>query len=283
MSWDGVSSEQDIGTAGFFPPETENLKNKAENSALFLSIKQEDKPLNDWLQRTRLLLGEQAVEKLKNAKVALLGLGGVGGACAEALCRAGIGSLMLVDNDKVEITNLNRQTAATRETIGQEKCRVMGARLKAINPEISLVLEKRFYLPQESDFLYGWEPDYVVDAIDTVTAKLHLAQQCYERGIPLIMCLGTGNRLDPGKLRQGKMEDTVGCGCPLARVMRRELKKRGVAGQNVVYSTEEPKNVISAAKDGRHSPASISFVPPVAGYLMAAAVVGELTGYKHGK
>lgn len=222
----------------------------------------------DWLARTRVLLGDDAVQRLKGARVALLGLGGVGGSCAEALCRAGIGTLLLCDNDTVEETNLNRQTVAVHSTLGMLKTDAMARRLTDINPDLTLITENRFYLPENSDFLYDFCPDLVLDAIDTVTAKLHLAAECDRRKIPLVACLGTGNRLHPELLTAGDLYETSGC--PLARVMRRELRRRNVSHLRVVYSTETPHDAIIPGEHGRHSPGSISFVPPAAGYLLAA-------------
>lgn len=234
--------------------------------------------MSDWLERTRLLLGEEALTKLQNARVAVLGLGGVGSAAAEALCRAGVGHLMVVDHDRVDITNLNRQILATTENVGRMKAEEAVLRLHAINPTLDLVAVGEMYLPENCDFLYDFSPDFVLDAIDTVTAKLHLAVSCRERGIPLITCLGTGNRLDPGALRVGDIADTAGTGCPLARVMRKELRRRGILTQPVLYSVEEAVTIRdpSLFSNGRHSPASMAFVPPSAGYLMAAYVVRTL-------
>lgn len=233
--------------------------------------------MEEWLSRTGLLVGEPGLARLKGARVALLGLGGVGGSCAEALCRAGIGQLLLCDHDTVDITNLNRQLVATRETLGLSKTEAMARRLHSISSSLSLTLCERFYLPEDSEFLYAFQPDIVLDAIDTVTAKLHLAKQCHQRSIPLVSCLGTGNRLLPQQLTVGDIAETAGCGCPLARVMRRELKKRGVPRLRVIYSRELPcSGVVPDAQQGRHPPGSISFVPPVAGYLLAGEAVRQL-------
>lgn len=223
-----------------------------------------------WLSRSRGVIGEDGLRLLAGARVALLGLGGVGGSCAEALCRAGIGTLLLCDSDKVEETNLNRQAAAARSTLGEKKTSVMARRLRDINPDIVLKLEERFYLPEGSGFLYDFSPDLVLDAIDTVTAKIHLAEECTHRGIPLVSCLGTGNRLHPELLKAGDLAETSGC--PLARVLRRELRKRGIGHLHVVYSTEEPihAHAPDPAPAGRHPPGSSPFVPPAAGCLLAA-------------
>ena len=232
----------------------------------------------EYLSRTAAVVGEEALERLADSRVALLGLGGVGGTAAEALCRLGVGHLLLVDHDRVELTNLNRQLLATRATLGQEKTRAARERLLAINPALDLETREVFYLPEESDFLMDWKPDLVLDAIDTVSAKLHLAQECRARGIPLISAMGTGNRLDPSRLRLGDLPETAGNGCPLARIMRRELKKRGIEHLPVVYSTEPAaKGLCVGGENGRHSPGSTALVPPAAGYLLAYGAFRELT------
>ena len=231
--------------------------------------------MEQWTDRTRLLLGDAGMERLQNARAAVLGLGGVGGAAAEALCRAGVGHLLLVDHDTVDETNLNRQLLATRDQLGRSKCQAAAARFGQINPALDLCCAEEFYLPENSDFLYDYRPDFIIDCIDTVTAKLDLAQQCARRGIALYSCMGTGNRKDPSQLRCGDIADTAGCGCPLARVMRRELRRRGVPGLAVVYSLEPPVQGICAGGEehGRHSPGSGPFVPPAAGFLLASAAV----------
>ena len=219
------------------------------------------------------------MEQLQNATVAVLGLGGVGGAAAEAVCRMGVGRMILIDNDSIDSTNCNRQLFATAQTVGQSKCLAAKERLLSINPDLELICHQQFFLPENSDFLFEQQPDLILDAIDTVTSKLYLAQQCSQRGIPLVSCLGTGNRLDPSLLRWGDISQTSGCGCPLARVMRRELKKRGVQRQTVVYSVELPaKTTVGEAENGRHSPASCAFVPPAAGYLLASVGIRQLLG-----
>ncbi|WP_341480178.1 tRNA threonylcarbamoyladenosine dehydratase [Anaerotruncus rubiinfantis] len=233
---------------------------------------------NSWLARTGLLVGAQGLEKLAAARVAVVGLGGVGSAAMEALCRTGVGHLLLVDHDTVDLTNLNRQLVATRDVVGLPKAQAAEKRLRAINPDGDFTFAAQFYLPENSAFLFDWQPDYVVDAIDTVTAKLHLAQECAARGVPLVSCLGTGNRLDPGKLCIGDLAETAnGCGCGLARVMRRELRKRGITSLTVCYSREQPLAAVAPGdNNGRHPPGSIAFVPPVAGYLIAAHVARAL-------
>ena len=237
--------------------------------------------MKDWLSREALLIGEEKVELLAGKTVAVIGLGGVGGACAEGLCRAGVGTLILMDHDTVDITNINRQLIATRETVGMEKTESCARRLSAINPDCTLIKLTAFYGEDTAPLLFDQQPDYIVDCIDTVTAKLHLAKTCQEKGIPLLMSLGTGNRLDPTAFRIGDIEETAhnGAGDGLARVMRVETRKRGITGFKVLYSDEPAaKTVISDPETGRNAPGSISFCPPVAGFIEAGFVVRSLIG-----
>ena len=229
-----------------------------------------------WLERTELVLGETRLRRLANARVAVIGLGGVGGAAAEALVRAGVGHMLFVDGDTVDDTNRNRQLLATTETVGMDKISAAEGRYRAINPDGDFTFKKEFYLPENSAWLYDWQPDYIIDAIDTVTAKLDIAKQCKTRKIRLIACLGTGNRLDPERLRLGDITETAGCGCPLAKVMRRELRRRGIEHLPVLFSTEEPAKAIAESAAGRHPPGSISFVPPVAGYIIAGTCIRDI-------
>lgn len=233
-----------------------------------------------WLSRTELLLGKENIEILSGLRIAVLGLGGVGSAAVEAIARAGVGHLLLVDHDTIDETNLNRQLIATRDNLGEDKCEAVKKRILSINPEVEVIAEKRFYLPDNSEFLFDFQPDYIIDAIDTVTAKLHLAENCRQRSIKLISCLGTGNRLDPTQLAIGDIADTAGYGCPLARLMRKELRKREVDKLTVLYSKELPAKALIAenSPEGRHSPASTAFVPPVAGYFIASYAIRELLG-----
>mgnify|MGYP002772537614 FL=1 len=229
-----------------------------------------------WLERTELVLGETRLRRLANARVAVIGLGGVGGAAAEALVRAGVGHMFFIDGDTVDDTNRNRQLLATTETVGMDKISAAEGRYRAINPDGDFTFKKEFYLPENSAWLYDWQPDYIIDAIDTVTAKLDIAKQCKTRKIRLIACLGTGNRLDPERLRLGDITETAGCGCPLAKVMRRELRRRGIEHLPVLFSTEEPAKAIAESAAGRHPPGSISFVPPVAGYIIAGKCIRDI-------
>lgn len=231
--------------------------------------------------RTEMLLGASGLEKLKNSRVLLFGVGGVGSFAAEALARSGIGSLVLVDNDRVSQSNLNRQIHATLETVGQWKVDVMSARIRSINPACRVVCHRMFFLPDSPDIMEGC--DYVVDAVDTVTAKLEIVRRAQEKGIPVISAMGTGNKLDPTKLTVADIYETRGC--PLAKVMRKELRARGVKQLKVVYSTEEPKPCLLTEAEllargetltKRSTPGSVAFVPPVAGMILASQVVKDL-------
>lgn len=229
-----------------------------------------------WQERTALLLGSEGVEKLKSSHVALFGLGGVGGACAEALVRAGVGELTLFDADTVSQSNLNRQLMALCSTVGMQKTEAAAKRLTDINPALKLHLEPVFYGADNADTYPLDRYDYVVDAIDTVTSKLLLIEKCQALSVPVISCMGTGNKLNPGMLEVADIAKTSVC--PLCRVMRRELKKRNIHHLTVVYSREEPMRVVADSEFGRHAPGSISFVPPVAGYLLAGRVICDLAG-----
>ncbi len=233
--------------------------------------------MEDWLDRQRMLLGGEACRRLAEARVAVVGLGGVGGACAEGLCRAGVGALLLMDHDTVDLTNLNRQLLATRRTVGMSKAEAARERVLSINPDCEAAALPLFYGEETAEKLFAFRPDYVADCIDTVTAKLHLAEQCRARQIPLLMALGTGNRLDPSAFRIGTIEETAqnGAGCGLARVMRRELKRRGIAGQKVLYSLEPAAKTV-VENGGRYAPGSLSVCPPAAGMLMAAQIIREI-------
>ncbi len=236
--------------------------------------------LNDpQLSRTRRLLGAQAMEKLENSHVAVFGLGGVGGNCAEALLRCGVGHLTLVDGDRVSLSNLNRQIFATRDTVGMDKTDAALRRLRSIRPECDIRTVKAFVLPEnigQFDFSL-W--DCAVDCVDTVAAKMAIIEAALAAGTRVISCMGTGNKLDPAALRIGDIYSTSVC--PLARVMRTLCRKRGIPSLKVVWSAETPlvprEEDGEEAPQGKHPPASISFVPPAAGYLLASAVVRDLT------
>lgn len=225
--------------------------------------------------RTYMLIGDKAAEKLKNSKAAVFGIGGVGGYAAEALVRTGIGSLDIIDKDVVDITNINRQIIAEMSTVGQEKTEVMYNRLKNINPDAEITPIKMFYMPDTADELDLTKYDYIIDAVDNVTAKIELIKRARECNVPIISSMGTGNKLHPEMLEITDIYNTSVC--PLARVMRRELKKRGIQKLKVIYSKEEPmKSVIS--ENGRHAPASAMFVPASAGIMLAGEVVRDLCG-----
>ena len=233
--------------------------------------------------RTRFLLGENVMQKLKNAHVAVFGLGGVGGYVVEALARSGIGTLTLVDHDTVSISNINRQILATAETIGMDKTTAAAQRVHAINPEIRVIPRKIFYLPDTADQFDFTEYDYVVDAIDTITGKLMLIQDANAAGTPIISSMGTGNKLDPTAFQVADIYETSVC--PLARIVRKECKKRGIKQLKVVYSTEEPIKTALPENDpawaelpvGRNAlPGSVCFVPAVAGMILAGEVLKDL-------
>lgn len=232
--------------------------------------------MNERFSRTELLLGSDAMEKLKNAHVCVFGVGGVGGYVCEALARSGVGALTLVDNDTVSVSNINRQIFALTSTVGMMKTAAAKKRLTDINPDIKIIEYNMFYLPETADAIDLSQFDYVVDAIDTVTAKIYLAQKCDELNVPLIASMGTGNKLDPTQFEVTDIYKTSVC--PLARVMRTELKKRGVKKLKVVYSKEQPQNKVADSQNGRHSPGSCAFAPSVAGLVIASEVIKDLIG-----
>ena len=242
--------------------------------------------------RTELLLGEVAMERLKQSKVAIFGVGGVGSWAAEALVRSGVGRFVLVDDDRICLTNLNRQLHATRSTVGQVKVEAMKARMLEINPAAHIHLHQRFYGPGLADELIEPDCDYIIDCIDTVTCKLDLVIEAGKRGIPIISCMGAGNKLDPTRFEVADISKTTMC--PLARTMRKELRKRGVRTLKVVYSREEviapilsegascvnacicPKGTERSCTTRRQIPGSIAFVPAVAGLILAGEVIKDL-------
>lgn len=231
--------------------------------------------------RTELLLGAEGIETLRNAKVMVFGVGGVGSHCIDALARCGVGNLVLIDNDTVSMTNINRQSIAYHSTIGRYKTEVMKQRIADICPETKVVTYERFIGRDNLDDILAEKPDYIIDAIDTVTAKLALVEKAAEYGIPLISSMGTGNKLHAELFEITDISKTSVC--PLCKVMRKELKNRGIKKLKVLYSKEQPADVSgkSTGEDPgmrRCIPGSISFVPPVAGLLLAGYVVRELTG-----
>ena len=248
--------------------------------------------------RTELLLGKESMERLANARVAVFGVGGVGGYTVEALVRSGVGTIDLIDDDKVCLTNLNRQIIATRKTVGQYKADVMKERILEINPNAVVHVHKCFFLPENSDEFDFSQYSYVVAAVDTVTAKIALVLKAQEAGVPVISSMGAGNKLNPADFEVADIYKTSVC--PLAKVMRRELKKRGVKHLKVVYSKEKPITPIEdmsiscrsncicppgaahKCTERRAIPGSIAFVPSVVGLIIAGEVIKDLTGVTNG-
>ena len=237
----------------------------------------DDKSLEQF-SRTQMLLGQDAIELLNKKRVAVFGIGGVGGYVCEALVRSGIGAFDLIDSDKVSITNLNRQIIATHKTIGMYKVDVMKERMLDINPDVNVEVHRCFFLPENADDFDFQEYDYVVDAVDTVTAKIELILRAKKDGVPIISAMGAGNKLDPSRFKVADIYETTVC--PLARVMRRELKKRGIKELKVVYSEEKAlkPRVQSGEKGERPVPGSTAFVPSVCGLIMAGEIVKAFAG-----
>ncbi len=229
-------------------------------------------------EREALLLGEEAVERLNRSRVALFGLGGVGSFAAEALARSGVGEIELIDSDVVSLTNINRQLCALEDTVGRPKVEVVAERLRKINPAIRLTCRQEFFLPETADTFDFSSYDYVIDAIDTVSGKIAIAEKATLSGVPMISCMGTGNKSDPTAFQVTDLSKTDTC--PLARVMRRELKKRGILHLTVVYSRETPMTPVREAEteNGKGIPGSLAFVPPVAGLIAASEAVKTLIG-----
>ena len=222
--------------------------------------------------RTELIIGKEGIDKLNKAKVAIFGLGGVGSFATEGLVRAGIGNFLLVDKDVFDITNLNRQLLATRKTIGKPKVEVAKERILDINPNVKVEILQEFFMPESRDF-FDNSIDYIIDCIDTVTAKIELVVRAKSKNIPIISCMGTGNKLDPTKFEISDIYKTSVC--PLAKVMRKELKARSIESLKVLYSKEEPIKH-NKTIDGKLVPGSISFVPSVAGLIIAGEVIKDL-------
>ena len=235
--------------------------------------------LHEQHSRTAMLLGESAVRRLTDARVAVFGIGGVGGYVAEALARAGIGALDLIDSDTVSMSNVNRQIIALHSTVGRLKVEVMAERIRDINPDCHVRTFPVFYLPQTADQFDFSQYDYVADAVDTVSAKLDIAVRAHEAGVPIIAAMGAGNKLDASAFEVADISKTSVC--PLARVMRVELRKRGINHMKVVYSKEEPVNPSLAPEQPqgarRATPGSISFVPGAAGLIMAGEIIKDLS------
>ena len=232
--------------------------------------------MEDMFSRTRMLLGDEALDRLGKARVAVFGVGGVGGYAVEALARSGVGALDLIDNDRVALSNLNRQIVATRDTLGMLKVDAAKARVLSINPDCAVRVFPVFYLPETADQFDFTQYDYVVDAIDTVAGKLQLIEAAKAANVPVISSMGAGNKLDPTAFRVADIAETSVC--PLARVMRRELKKRGVGHVKVVYSTEPALSPAPSSEETgrRATPGSVAFVPSVAGLILAGEVVKDI-------
>ncbi len=244
--------------------------------------------MHESFSRTALLFGEAAMQRLQQARVAIFGIGGVGGYALEALARSGIGTLHLIDDDTVALSNINRQILATHNTVGEYKVDVAKARVLSINPHATVITHRTFYLPQTAGAFDLSQYDYIIDAIDTVAGKLALAEGAHAAGVPLISSMGAGNKLDPTAFRVADIADTAVC--PLARVMRKELKKRGISHLKVVYSEEKPipphgdvteepalqSDTRPAQMHAKPTPASNAFVPSVVGLIIAGEVIKDL-------
>ncbi len=245
--------------------------------------------MHEQFSRTALQFGDDGMQRLQQARIAVFGIGGVGGYAVEALARSGVGTLHLVDDDRVAVSNINRQILATHNTVGQYKVDVAKARVLSINPAATVVTHRTFYLPQTADAFDLSQYDYIVDAIDTVAGKLALAEGAKAAGVPLISSMGAGNKLDPTAFRVADITDTIVC--PLARVMRKELKKRGIYHLKVVYSDEPPitpqtimdnapqqqSDTRPAQHRAKPTPASNAFVPSVVGLILAGEVIKDIT------
>lgn len=229
--------------------------------------------MDEMFIRESLIIGEEAVDKLKRSSVALFGVGGVGSFAAEALARAGVGKIALIDNDNVNLSNINRQLIALHSTVGKHKVSVMADRIKDINPNAEVVAYNEFYLESNSNFIDFRDYDFIIDAIDTVSAKLHIICRANELNVPVISCMGTGNRLDPTRFKVTDIYKTEGC--PLARVMRCELRKRGIKSLTVVFSDEQTTRHHTVSADDK-TIGSISFVPSCAGLIAVGHVIKKL-------
>jgi len=230
--------------------------------------------MNERSIRTAMLLGENAIETLAGKHVAVFGIGGVGGFCAEALARAGVGSLTLVDDDTVSVSNLNRQLVALRSTVGMPKTEVMAARIADIDPDCRVTVLTKRYTEETKEEFFSLGFDYVADCIDSVACKTSLIETSIRRQIPIISAMGTGNKLDPTKFVITDLSKTSGC--PLARVMRRELKQRGILHHTVLYSTEQAIKPLFQPEEGKAVPGSVSWVPSCAGLMMAGHIIQKL-------
>lgn len=229
--------------------------------------------MDNQFSRTELVYGEGTIEKLSGKRVAVFGIGGVGGYVCEALVRSGVQAFDLIDSDKISLTNINRQIIALHSTVGRSKTEVMKERMLDINPDVDVRIHNKFFLPDNADEFPFGEYDYVVDAVDTVAAKLEIITRCQAMGVPVISSMGAGNKLDPSRFRIADIYSTTMC--PLAKVMRKELKARGMKALKVVFSDEPPrKSVISDGR--RNAPGSTAFAPSVAGLILASEVMKDL-------
>ena len=239
--------------------------------------------MKEQFSRTEILLGADAMELLARARVAIFGIGGVGGYTAEALARSGIGAIDLIDSDTVSVTNINRQIFATHSTVGKLKVEVAAQRLLDINPNLIVRTHPVFYTPETADQFDFAQYDYIVDAIDTVTGKLCLAERAFAAGAPIISCMGAGNKMDGTAFQVADISKTTIC--PLARIMRKELKKRGINHMKVVFTTEEAMKPVGAEEEAaaigkRQIPGSTSYIPGIAGLLLAGEVIKDLSGVR---
>lgn len=246
--------------------------------------------------RTEMLIGKEAMEKLAQSRVAIFGIGGVGSFAVEALARAGVGKLVLVDDDCICLTNINRQLHATTKTVGRPKVETMRERVLEINPRAEVNVIQKFYLPENAEEFFVWGYDYIIDAIDTVTAKIDLIVRARARNIPVVSCMGAGNKMDPTRFEIADLAKTSVC--PLAKVMRQELRARGISSLKVLYSKEKPVTPQDEPDSGRRTdcvcpsgstrtctvrrqiPGSMSFVPSVAGLILGGEVIKDLIGWK---
>ncbi|MBP3427991.1 MAG: tRNA threonylcarbamoyladenosine dehydratase [Clostridia bacterium] len=230
--------------------------------------------MDERFTRTALIFGDEGMSRLRESRVAVFGVGGVGGHCVQALARAGIGHIDVYDDDVVSVTNINRQAVAMSSTIGRAKVEVIRDQVLDINPEAVVTCHQMFYTPENADAVDLSVYSYIVDAIDTVKAKTELIARAKALGVPVISAMGAGNKLDPTRFEVADIYATSVC--PLCRVMRAQLKKRGVARHKVVYSREEALSVVADESNGRHAPGSVSFVPPVMGLILAGEVIKDL-------
>ena len=231
--------------------------------------------MDDRFSRTALIFGDEGMSRLGQSRVAVFGVGGVGGACVLALARSGIGTIDVFDDDVVSVSNINRQAIAVSATIGRAKVDVAAEIIAQINPQAVVRAHRLFYTPESADAVDLSVYDYIIDAIDTVKAKTELIVRAQAAGVPVISAMGAGNKLDPTRFEVADIYDTSVC--PLCRAMRAQLKKRGIAHHRVVYSREEPLKLVADSVNGRHAPGSVSFVPPVVGLILAGEVIRALS------